>query len=842
MATPQSAIKVLYAEDNPQDVDQTQSHFAEYATEFEIEVVGTGQGCLERLREAGFDLLLLDHRLPDMEGLDVLKALVHAGSQVPVVLVTGVGDEELVVQALRLRAASYVPKLGNYLETLPDLLRGVIEVHRRKQSLGLLAAVPHRILYVEHQAMDIELTLQHFAEYAPHFVVDVVCTCSEALARLQQPHGYALALVDLRMPDMSGLDFAREANRRHLALPPLIMVSGQGDEAAAIATLKLGAADYIAKREGYLHQLTYCIDHAIAHDRLNRLNQQLQAELAERKRAGEDLLLKNALLSAQQEVSIDGILAVDGDGKVILFNRRFAEMWGIAPEVMASESDELLLRSAQALVVDPDAFFVRLRHLYDHRHETSRDEILLTDGRVFDRYSAPMFGPQERYYGRVWYFRDITENKRAEDDLRAANARLEHAVARAEELAVHAEAASRAKSEFLANMSHEIRTPLTAILGFSELLATPNLLYQEQREFLAEIQSNGRALLELISDILDLSRIEADRLTLEKVDCPLHQIIVDVLSVVQVRAKQKGLSLEVDYAFPLPVTIHTDPARLRQVLTNLIGNAVKFTERGVVRITVRSTRLPDGSGRMEFAISDTGIGIPADKIDELFQPFMQADGSSTRRYGGTGLGLAISRRVAKALGGVVEVVSRLGEGSTFTLTIDAGSLDGVRMLESPTPPATGWTQPSSLEQEAPLHGRVLLAEDVADTCAVLRQILKRMNLELEIAEDGRVACEMAEKSQAEGQPYDLILMDIQMPRMNGYEASRWLRQHGWKGPIVALTAYALVGDREKCLAAGCDDYVAKPIPTKGLREVLTRYLGKAVTANTCPTGAPEPAS
>jgi signal transduction histidine kinase/CheY-like chemotaxis protein/HPt (histidine-containing phosphotransfer) domain-containing protein len=406
---------------------------------------------------------------------------------------------------------------------------------------------------------------------------------------------------------------------------------------------------------------------------------------------------------------------------------------------------------------------------------------------------------------------------------------------------IAAEAANRAKSEFLANMSHEIRTPMTAILGFSDLLASPNLPYQEQREFLSGIQRNGKALLELISDILDLSRIEADRLTLERIDCPLRQVIDDVLSVVQVRAEEKGLRLDVDYNFPLPETLHTDPVRLRQVLTNLVGNAVKFTDRGTVRITVRCIQETDIPGRMQFAVSDTGIGIPADKIGELFEPFTQVDGSTTRRYGGTGLGLAISRRLAKALGGDVEATSQLSEGSTFTLTIDAGSLNGVRMLQLPPVPSIPEEELSATEHEVPLHGRVLLAEDVPDVYVVIRQILQKMNLEVEIAEDGRMACEMAETSKTEGKPFDLILMDIQMPKRNGYEATRRLRQHGWKGPIVALTAHALVGDREKCLAAGCDDYIAKPITAKGLRDVLTRYLGQAAVADACPKGAPETA-
>ena len=413
----------------------------------------------------------------------------------------------------------------------------------------------------------------------------------------------------------------------------------------------------------------------------------------------------------------------------------------------------------------------------------------------------------ERTFDKVYISQtDITECRRAEDAALAAN---------------------RAKSEFLANMSHEIRTPMTAILGFSDLLTIPNLPPNQRDDFLDAIRRNGEALLQLINDILDLSKIEADRLTLTSEDCFLPQIIDEAISVVRIRAVEKRLPLELCYEFPVPERITTDPARLRQILVNLLGNAVKFTERGAVRVTVRCLGNDAGTAKMQFAVSDTGIGIPPGKIRDLFQPFVQVDTSATRRYGGTGLGLAISKRLARALNGDIEVASEPGLGSTFTLTIVVGSLNGVRMLQSPQAASSASETPMPAKQEPILRGRVLLAEDAPDIQMVVRQMLRKTNLEIEVADNGLVACRMAERSKAEQAPYDLILMDMQMPEMNGYEATRWLREHGWEGPILALTAHAMVGDREKCLEAGCSDYVTKPILAARLRALLARHLTPA---------------
>ena len=402
-----------------------------------------------------------------------------------------------------------------------------------------------------------------------------------------------------------------------------------------------------------------------------------------------------------------------------------------------------------------------------------------------------------------------------------------------------AQSASLAKDEFLANVSHEIRTPMTAILGFTEVLLG-NVDHPEAVEAAKTIQRNGAFLLEIIDDILDLSKLDAGKLELEQIACSPRQILSDVIGLMQVRADAKGLRLDVACEGPMPATIRTDPTRLRQILVNLVGNAIKFTETGSVRVVVRLVDETTDQPKLRFDVIDTGIGINADRLARLFTPFTQGDSSMHRQYGGSGLGLAISKRLAEMLGGTITVASQLGKGSTFTATLTTGPLDSTELsLVSDGVGETPSREETASRRPIRLDCRVLLAEDGPDNQRLISFLLKKAGAVVTLAENGQIALQMASPStshEGDGQngqvdPFDMILMDMQMPVMDGYEATRRLRLAGYEGPIVALTAHAMTDDRQKCLDAGCDDYITKPVDREHLLSVLAAALARAGVAD-----------
>ena len=666
-------------------------------------------------------------------------------------------------------------------------------------------------------------------------------------------------------------------------------------------------------------------------------------DITERKRAEEELLFKNTLLQAQSDTSIDAILVVNSDGKVVSANDRMREMWGVPEEIWNTQDDDELLQHAVSMLKDPDEFIVKVRHLYEHIHERSRDEIELRDGRVLDRYSAPLIDTNGQSHGRIWYFRDISERKQAEV-----------AMMKAKE---EAEAAAAAKSQFLANMSHEIRTPINGVMGMLRLLGRDELAARHKR-YIDLASRSADILLAVVGDVLDFSKIEAGHLELDHRDFGLREAVDSAVRLFAEQAEAQGLELSYAVSPELPDKMVGDPNRLRQVLINLVANATKFTEAGDVHVDARLVERSAVDVVVGFSVRDTGPGIPLEQRETIFESFSQGDASTRRRHGGTGLGLAISRRLVALMGGEIGVESELGKGSTFSfaarlglqrdapaavaervvepsgqrvLVVDdadtarevvceyvstwgcevgraASASDALRelreavaadmpyamvLIDAHMPGIDGFRLAELLRQEAPfqslplvllsgqavpLDGRlrecgfaavvpkpigasdlydaivvaaggsspVLASRDVgaqteactaAPGCRILLVEDNAINQEVarEMIESVGYACEclstgaQALDAVATGR-FDLVLTDCQMPGVDGYEATAriraWEKQScpGAHIPIIALTAHAMKGDRDRCQEAGMDDYLSKPLLAEELRATLAKWL------------------
>jgi len=551
----------------------------------------------------------------------------------------------------------------------------------------------------------------------------------------------------------------------------------------------------------------------------------LRSDITERKRMEEQVRASEGLLRSAIDSLDSHTVVLGGDARILFVNRAWREFAldndGVGRDV--PEGADYLAACDKAAETCPEAVRVA---------EAVRAVLAGKAEPLPVEYACHAPGEQRWFLCSVRGFSreldrfavvshlNITAVKKAEAEVRERNAEL--VIARSA-----AEAASHAKSEFLANMSHEIRTPLTAILGYADLLREEGNRTDAPTNRLQKIDTirdAGRHLLTVINDILDLSKIEAHKMTVESVETPLIRVLAEVESLMRPRATDKGLSFSVTLATALPDRILSDPTRLRQILLNLTGNATKFTQQGRVALTARIEQ-QDSVAWLIFEMEDTGPGLTHEQANQLFNPFNQADNTVTRRYGGTGLGLAISRRLARLMGGDVTLEwSEPGQGSRFRVrlplrraadAVDVSTLAAIRaesiMMASLT--------------AASLSGRILLAEDSVVNQRLIAFLLRKAGAEVDVADNGRMALEMLERAGATGIRYDLLLTDMQMPEMDGYTLTRTLRRRGSTLAIVALTANAMSEDRQKCLACGCDDYASKPIAKANLLAICAAWMG-----------------
>ena len=711
------------------------------------------------------------------------------------------------------------------------VLKAVTAVVSIGTAVGVLRAAPRLLALPDLEDLSLELRreralMRAVIDASPHALFwkgadGRYLGCNKTFAKCAGGRGPedVVGLTDLQLgmsPDAAEKYRLDDQTVMESGEPMLDVEDGFGrdEERRELLTSKVPLRDADGAVSGVVGVFTDVTDSRQAERERREITERLAESAAENRR-----------LSLVAKATRHSVIIANARGRAVWVNDAFTRLTGYSlDDIVGRKPGDLL----QGPDTDPDTK-VRVGALL-RRGEPVSEEIV-NYGKSGVGYPIRLEIEPVRNESDV-----ITEFVAIQTDLRAQK-KYEAELTAAKEAA---EASNLAKSAFLAHMSHEIRTPLNGVLGFADLLRAGDATEEQAAEYLDTIRSSGDHLLGLINDVLDLSKIEAGRVEFEIAPCDPHAVLCDVVSLLRVKARQKGIDLDLRWSGIVPETIQSDAGRLRQLLMNLVSNAVKFTETGGVQ-ALASIREPESDDpKLVIEVRDTGEGIPADKLDAIFEAFAQADASVTRRHGGTGLGLPIARAIAEGLGGSLVATSRPGEGSVFVAEIATGSLAGVRTYEGgegdsvrkdgsdrlrSAATAVADDSPANLSDR-----RVLVVEDGVVNRRLIRVVLDRAGVDAAEAHDGREGVDAVLAAQAEGRPFELILMDMQMPVLDGYGATDELRSLGMDVPIVALTAHAMDGDREKCLAAGCTDYLAKPIRPDELLAKLSSLLAPPAPA------------
>ena len=644
-----------------------------------------------------------------------------------------------------------------------------------------------RVLCVEDNLDDADLLKAHLERKDFDVHLHRVETEGEFVESLSSSL-WDVILADFSLPQFSAaraLEILRGAGNDL----PFIVVSGTIGEERAIQMMKAGANDFVLK--GDYKRLIPAINRELSEADNRRARREAERALARSEVSFRQLADSMPLL----------VWTLDKNGSMLFANARWFSYSGL------SES-EMFRRGWTAIFASPQtpSAIAALDESLRAGVEFSAEHLLKNkdgEARWFLTRMTPTL--DSRHQVERWYATstDIHEQKLAAEELRTAK--------------IAAEQANEAKSQFLANMSHEIRTPLGAILGFADLMADPNQSLGDRLDCVATIRRNGQLLSKVINEILDISKVESDRFEIERVDFNPRELIADVSTLLGLSAQEKGLKLTVVCDESVPLIITSDPTRLRQILLNIVGNAIKFTEKGEISLSASAQNQGPRKTELSIAVQDTGMGLSPEQQARLFQAFVQGDASMTRKHGGTGLGLALSRKLAQALGGNVELVdSEVGKGSRFVCRLLADcptTTDNAVSVDEIHGPRSVNKEPRVLEGK-----RLLLIEDAPDNRVLISRYLSRAGANVDTEENGLSGSDRAMKES-----YDVILMDIQMPVMDGFTAIKRLRDSGYSKPVVALTAHAMTGYRELCLKNGFTEHLSKPIHRSALIELISKF-------------------
>jgi PAS domain S-box-containing protein len=773
--TTSGIVRVLYAEDVAQDADLTRSYFRVNAPEFEIDVAPTGRQCLAMLQRERYDVLLLDNHLPDMDGIDLLKELATREVSIPVVMVTAVGDEDLVVQVLRLGAVDYISKEGNYVESLPVVLRHAVadRATSADQPPGG-ARRQRRILYVEHDEADIDLTQMAVAATARHLSLEVVSSGREALQRALADR-FDLILVDLRLPDMNGLDLLREARHRGLQVP-FIVITGKGDESAAVAALKLGAYDYIVKRENHLTQLPYAIDNAIDRWQLVDANRRLHAELAERARAqAENARLVREITGQRQRLdeivaSVPG-LVWEVWGRPGTADQRVAFISGHVERMLGYSVEQCLLTpNFLPSIIHPDDRDGAAAEAADSFSSgtggISRFRLITRDGRAVwvETRTTIIVNANGQPVGMRGVTMDITAARDAE----RAKAHLEEELRQAQKI--------ESVGRLAGGIAHDFNNLLTAINGYADLMLDELPLGDRWRASVTEIRRAGERAAELTGQLLAFSRRQL-----------LQPRVIDLNALIADSTKMLGRLLGEDIELitmldPRLGHVTADAGQVHQIVLNLALNArdampqggrlILETQNVVFEedLAQQHPSIQPGSYVM-FAVSDNGCGMDQDTLSHIFEPFF----TTKEPTKGTGLGLSTVYGIVKQSGGSIFVYSEPGNGATFKIYLPRVDQPVSRSREQRGESET-------------LRGSetVLVVEDEEVVRKLIDQALRKYGYEVLEAASGAEALQVCEAHRTR---IPLMITDVVMPQMSGRELAARLRDQHPETRVLYMSGY-----------------------------------------------------